>query len=309
MSKCIICRIRKANSKEHIIPEFLGGTLSRKILCSNCNSIIGHEIESKLERSKYFKAIRYKHKITGKNRTVPYPFSGIYNTIEGAGKVRVIDEKTYEIINETNVFENLDGDLLIKIQSGKDKYEDIEPILKKILRRHYKSKGVEISEIAIQRLIQRIKRFSYSKSEEVTLPTVNVELNQEYLYLKLLFIKIAFEFMYLYYDEPYLNDPIAHELRHDLINCRKEKPIRHCRILNPNNDFTFKYLRNRDMNWIVLEGTHVYVRLFNHSAYIHCSEHAGEFSKAHGVGYVFDYTNKVHKRLIVNEILGGINHP
>ena len=34
---CILCISNKPDSKEHIIPEIIGGRIKAKILCKNCN--------------------------------------------------------------------------------------------------------------------------------------------------------------------------------------------------------------------------------------------------------------------------------
>lgn len=48
--KCIICCDKPANSKEHIIPDCLGGKLKHKILCGGCNSKFGSKYVSQLHR-------------------------------------------------------------------------------------------------------------------------------------------------------------------------------------------------------------------------------------------------------------------
>jgi len=41
LEKCILCSERHPNSREHLIPKCLGGTLQSLILCSSCNSQFG----------------------------------------------------------------------------------------------------------------------------------------------------------------------------------------------------------------------------------------------------------------------------
>ncbi|MDE0155611.1 MAG: hypothetical protein OXS28_08425 [Gammaproteobacteria bacterium] len=45
-SKCIICGSEDEITKEHLIPEHLGGKLTAKFLCRQCNSTLGHRVES-----------------------------------------------------------------------------------------------------------------------------------------------------------------------------------------------------------------------------------------------------------------------
>ena len=44
-SSCILCLKRGDLSEEHIIPKSIGGRLSIRFLCTNCNSILGRTVE------------------------------------------------------------------------------------------------------------------------------------------------------------------------------------------------------------------------------------------------------------------------
>ena len=44
--RCIICRSEDEITKEHLIPEHLGGKITAKFLCRDCNSTLGHRVES-----------------------------------------------------------------------------------------------------------------------------------------------------------------------------------------------------------------------------------------------------------------------
>ena len=44
--RCIICGSRNEITKEHLIPEHLGGKFTAKFLCRECNSTLGHRVES-----------------------------------------------------------------------------------------------------------------------------------------------------------------------------------------------------------------------------------------------------------------------
>ena len=49
ISKCILCLSTGSITREHLIPECLGGRLVRKFLCEECNSNLGHQVESKVK--------------------------------------------------------------------------------------------------------------------------------------------------------------------------------------------------------------------------------------------------------------------
>jgi hypothetical protein len=44
-NRCILCCNNSGLTEEHIIPESIGGRLSIKFLCSDCNSILGRTVE------------------------------------------------------------------------------------------------------------------------------------------------------------------------------------------------------------------------------------------------------------------------
>ena len=49
-SRCILCTSRDCTTEEHLIPACLGGKLSAKFLCKNCNSTLGHREESRVRK-------------------------------------------------------------------------------------------------------------------------------------------------------------------------------------------------------------------------------------------------------------------
>src|SRR5216684_4471923 len=48
--KCILCSERPPNSREHVIPKCLGGTLQSLILCTSCNSQFGADFVAQVKR-------------------------------------------------------------------------------------------------------------------------------------------------------------------------------------------------------------------------------------------------------------------
>ena len=46
-TRCILCLEEKRLTLEHLIPEALGGKLTSRLLCKECNSSLGHRIEGK----------------------------------------------------------------------------------------------------------------------------------------------------------------------------------------------------------------------------------------------------------------------
>lgn len=59
--KCYICMQKEADSEEHILPNAIGGKLTKKILCKECNEKYGSLYDSALARSLLFFSSFVKH--------------------------------------------------------------------------------------------------------------------------------------------------------------------------------------------------------------------------------------------------------
>lgn len=51
---CIICRKNKTGNPEHIIPEYIGGVMTARILCDDCNNYFGSSLISKIKNDPFF---------------------------------------------------------------------------------------------------------------------------------------------------------------------------------------------------------------------------------------------------------------
>lgn len=71
--KCIMCTENPPNSKEHIIPESIGGTLEIPALCTDCNSTFGSELVSKVRKDPSIRSA-----VSNLKREIP----DLYETIE-----------------------------------------------------------------------------------------------------------------------------------------------------------------------------------------------------------------------------------
>lgn len=93
MDTCIICRIAKKDSDfslEHIIPQYLGGTLETKSVCRSCNNTLGTKVDSVLIGFLPIKHARYKHGLSD-----THSIEGEVTLVDSGRKgVAAFDDKT-----------------------------------------------------------------------------------------------------------------------------------------------------------------------------------------------------------------------
>lgn len=76
--KCIICRHDKENmSREHVIPDSLGGSYVIESVCVDCNSMLGPQVDGPLVNHTLSSFHRFSEGIAGKSGKIPNPFAGM----------------------------------------------------------------------------------------------------------------------------------------------------------------------------------------------------------------------------------------
>lgn len=218
--KCIICETPKPVSEfneEHIIPEKLGNTrLKTYAVCTRCNGLLGTKIDSELTDNFTSQLFRQKHEICWEKGRIPDSLK--------SGKT----QDNYIIhMDDANLSSGCIKNPKIDIgESGangapasfhgdKDICAAITAILKKAKRKAISEDTPEPTEVHIESAT--INR------EEVTITCTPKELNREKI--RLAYMKIAYEFGYKLWGEPYLEDPIANILRGCLCKCIYENVI------------------------------------------------------------------------------------
>ena len=86
MRKCAIChRTDVRYTKEHVIPEALGGRYVRnQMVCANCNSELGRRVDDALVNHDLSKMFRFVHGLAGKAKNPPNPFAGEHSLRSGS---------------------------------------------------------------------------------------------------------------------------------------------------------------------------------------------------------------------------------
>lgn len=205
--KCIICKKEKSNpTKEHIVPEGLGGSLVTYRVCKECNDKLGHRADSKLVNDWFIEIKKHDHEIKGKRKHVKDPLG--VGTLKNDTKRNVIfgpDENGKPSLKIAPKIEIKNDKITISTDS-KEKIEDIINIINKKLKR---IKGYPLTEEQIKNLKLELKRKSTPKG------SLEVNLQKEisiYAPYKS-FVKIAYELGFYFLGEDYLDDETGEILR------------------------------------------------------------------------------------------------
>jgi hypothetical protein len=77
--KCIFCKEEEREDEfkpEHVFPGAIGGSFQITSVCSDCNKLLGREVDSKLTDHFFVKLIRHGLGLPGKTGKIPLPFKG-----------------------------------------------------------------------------------------------------------------------------------------------------------------------------------------------------------------------------------------
>ena len=217
MKKCIICEKIKNEeefNKEHIIPEFIGGSLTINSVCKSCNSRLGKEIDSEILNDCLIKCHVVKNKIRNKKNKEKVLFEKLISNKNPQIKLTAKRRKngTFEKMESNTSLKSSPEDKnnhSIYFDSNKDK----ETVLKEIEKKFKHKYGKTLSEDEKNEIMYKIQN-------ENTQPKIEFN-NTAAIYFKKLareFIKIAYETSHYILGEKYLDDKVGHELRESLFD-------------------------------------------------------------------------------------------
>ncbi|OOF80854.1 hypothetical protein BKG92_10115 [Rodentibacter ratti] len=96
---CIICRKEKEEmSREHVIPDSLGGNFVIETVCKACNSKLGHSIDVKFLNHNLIILYRQKYGLKGKTKKIPeLPMTGRVDVLkDGIIQRKALSKKNNE---------------------------------------------------------------------------------------------------------------------------------------------------------------------------------------------------------------------
>lgn len=200
---CIFCNdeINEKNfSREHIIPESLGGKFVIDNVCKECNSRIGADFEDKLNKNTIITFILSYYLI--KNKSYKYVTPHIKPFGDKKTIFKMTDDGQIYMHTLTNVVENGKNTIIEFDKTESQKY--IEGTVNKKINRLNKKQGSNIPNYCED------SKQNFKETEKLEYGDyVPFKMEMDLSILVKLFIKISYEFAYIYLDSDYSNDNVS----------------------------------------------------------------------------------------------------
>jgi len=120
--RCILCTEKRHLTVEHIIPDQIGGILWSRILCKNCNDLLGHSIEAKIKQDP---TIRFA--IESIKHDAPKVFKKISNGLGYIAKSKcgVVKGKLKNNVFRPRAYKETDGSIIQPTDEAKKNIKNI----------------------------------------------------------------------------------------------------------------------------------------------------------------------------------------
>lgn len=220
MSHCIFCLENKELTDEHIILKALGGGLSAKLLCKECNSKFGEGLDAEFRNQIQNRIARFTEGIFGRGKRLQGPFEGVEGEIPNLN-ARIVGGKDFDfkIVSEPE----------IKISSGKIEVKcafpenvSVDYVRKTVeyaLRRELREKFPKLTEERMNRQVESwMRSFSANEISKQSCDYVVFHDTISLGVLELSYEKIAYELACMCFgEEYYLKSATAEILRKEII--------------------------------------------------------------------------------------------
>lgn len=305
---CIFCGLNKPLTLEHIIPEAIGGRITTRSVCTDCNSEMGAGFEGSALKSILLDGPRYAHGISGKTGSPKHPFAKV-GKYEDGSLVRLNERMEPYLIPKISDEVKEDGTTVISITLDKSDEKNAELIIRKKLGRIYRKQHPDISDSDLEDLLTKatdaaMKSASYGSIDA----SVKMKTASDIRGLRLLFLKIAYEISFYHFGDDYLADPMATKLC-QCINTRSACEDIHGQV--PVNDpERFYFAARKDCHSIILLGSACIIRLFDLVGMVEFTEIGSQFelSQEDAVCFFNSYTEGSSEKIKfldwINEIAG-----
>jgi len=301
MGLCILCRNERELTEEHIVPDCIGGTLKSKLLCKDCNSVLGSTIDGSFTSTLLVQLPRQSLQIPGKSGKVPNPFANFGSATHDSRELSIrLDEKFKPYVKPVVTEQRTDQGLEISITIDKEDEGDLESILQKKITRYYRSQGMPEDELQakVAQAIQDAKKAAIAVSHQ---PTINYSFSIDLNVLVLEIVKIAYEIAALEFGEAYVTDsPVAETPRCALRHQRREGISGGIGLnFGPLN----AVLPGRDAHYVILLHNTCIVSIFGVTSVIEYCAAQEVFARStdDALLYVFNPRNQSHTRHLLAE--------
>ncbi|MCO7214138.1 HNH endonuclease [Halomonas sp. OfavH-34-E] len=203
-------------TEEHVVPEFLGGSIKRKNTCKSCNSKMGNGFESVVEKSFIFQLFSYRYGVVKKSGASKNPLAGDYD-VDGR-KIEFGEDGEVKV--KFTGFEEVENEDGVTVYSAILDESDIDmakaALAKKIFRKGG-GDGETISRGQAKKIAEKfISENEFKKESYRPHLSKRVEMDQKFFdSLVLLFVKVCYESLCLL-DPGFLSERVPQQMRKSL---------------------------------------------------------------------------------------------
>ncbi len=307
MENCIICKgerpITEDNplTDEHIIPEFIGGSLVKKNVCKKCNSTMGTGFEGALANSLFYKLPRFIHNIKGKKRSLENPFTGVYDN-EDVGRFRVNENGDLTVIPDISI-EKLENGFAVNMSIDKSEFDNAKPLLEKKMTRYLKSQGKDMDKTKLSEAVDKLLTEANQKHNTVDGPVIKGRIAIDIDAQIMLYSKIAFELAIFHFGDSYLNDAVADKLR---VMLKTQTPNQTLRGQFPAENTGYKNFFDDENHWVMFINSACFIQLFGLPAVVMYAEESSPHQVDEGIVYKFCYKSQKYEVLPLAEHLSSL---
>lgn len=229
---CIIClqppngdRYLSQLTDEHIVSEFLGGSIIVKNVCKECNDRLGHRLEGPLSKNIYFKLYAHSNEIKGKKDKLANPLSGEY--LSGGKRFRF--EPDFSLYQLPVIEHQLTSDGCFKINASID-IKDIDKIehdIFKTISRKLKNSGKTLKVDKLKNDIKQIVEVNKNNINVINQPEIDVSFSLDFNEVALLALKISYELLAWITGEDFISSSEFDNFRSSLKSISLHNEIRY----------------------------------------------------------------------------------
>lgn len=309
-NSCIFCLTNSDLTKEHIIPDSLGGSLVINAVCKACNSKIGSDIDAPFINSIISQLPRYLYNIKGKAGHIPNPFSGFGTAVceDEEIEVRLSPDLAPYMKKKVSSTEEENEFIEINIRVDGADEEEIEIILNKKLERIIRQKLPDITAQEITEKINAIKEVATKeiKTNEYA-PEIKYSLSVDIDDIELEYTKIAYEIAFYIFGYDYINTCETARLLRKVVIDRPKDFLVNGIVPCLSTPFTNMFPA-RDQHIVIVFKNCCYIKLFNLEGVIYIDEKNGKFllSQDKARVFIFDPVKRTYSEASLAETLANM---
>jgi hypothetical protein len=211
--RCIFCSNERAPSTEHVFPLAIGGHITTDRVCEPCNSKLGYRVDAALSDFLPIRVRRAELGLAGNSGSPPGRLELLTGDVKllgsNGGRLRTTFDETTKKLDHRRLYQASD---IVTAEGNKVRQITIDARDKdqvpKIIQRERKRTG--LPPLSSEDLAIEASNYTINTIKN---PVVQIDISASFAYLRHAMFKIAYELAFLWLGEPYLDDPLAVELR------------------------------------------------------------------------------------------------